>query len=721
MSTTELHNDLEKKIKKLEDELALLKAKLPPKQTVKVPEAIEGIFNQAQDTVKSYFSNLEFHPDKGTIEINDQRYVLIRASALSDEFFNNINELYTEKSSDESFNIASNFLFDFGHLIGKQDAKRFHQDMKLDNPLSKLAAGPVHFAYAGWAFVEILPESKPQANEDFFLKYNHPYSFEADSWIRNKKVSDKPVCVMNSAYSSGWCEESFGIPLTAVEITCRAKGDDNCCFIMAHPSKIEQRVEKEFKIHKLKTKPEIPFFFERKEIEQKLIQNQNLLRTAQQISKLGSWEYDLQTNNLIWSEELYNIFEIDPTETQQNELYEKYIARFHKDDIGDLHNNIEYAIKEGKQYSFTHRIILPNKSIKWIFGSGMPLKDSNGLIVKLLGYAQDITERINTEVELNKFFKLSSDLLCLASFDGNLTKVSYGWKKVLGYSQKELTSKPFISFVHPDDVQKTLFELKSLIDGDFTIGFENRYRCKDGTYKILNWNASPDKKTGQIYCIVRDVTEDRAKEKILNETLKEKEILLKEVHHRVKNNLQIISSLMNLQSSVLVNKDLVEAFNDSQNRIKSIASIHELLYQSSDLGSIYFDDYLKKLCSDLIYSYFGLKGRIKFKIDAPYRFNIDTSIPLGLLLNEIISNSLKHGLKNNENDELNIKISKLNPNQFELLIEDNGKGYDFELSEYKNDSLGIMLIQQLSEQLNGEIVKLPTKKGVKYQLIFSEN
>jgi len=685
MSQAEQVEHIEQKIKALEEELALLKASLPAKETVAVPKEIETVFKQAQVTVKSYFNHLEFHPEKGTIEINDQRYVLIRASALSDEFFTNIRNLYPEKSEEESFQIANDFLFDFGHLIGKQDAKKFHKVMNLEDPLSKLAAGPVHFAYAGWAFVEILPESKPQANEEFFIKYNHPYSFEADSWLKNGKVSDKAVCVMNAAYSSGWCEESFGIPLTAVEITCRAKGDEKCTFVMAHPSKIESILEKEMKVHNLHTKPEIPFFFERKEMEQKLLKNEKLLSTAQKISKLGSWEFDLSTEKLIWSDELFNIFEIDKNESNPDNLFKKYLSRFHKEDIDELNKNITIAIKEGKQYTFTHRIILPDNSIKWIFSAGLPLKDKNGIVNKLMGYAQDITDRINTEVELNKFFRLSSDLLCLASFDGTFLKMSHGWRKVLGYSAKEMTNKQFISFVHPDDIERTLEEFKNVLGGGLTNGFENRYRCKDGSYKILNWNASPDKKTGHIYCIVRDVTKEREDDKILKETLNEKEILLKEVHHRVKNNLQIISSLMNLQSSVLNNKYLVDAFNESQNRIKSIAAIHELLYQSSDLGAINFDDYLRKLCADLIYSYYGIKGQIKFKIEAPYRFNIDTSIPLGLLMNEIVSNSLKHGLKNDENDELSIKITKLDESKFELIIEDNGKGFDFEISEYQNE------------------------------------
>jgi PAS domain S-box-containing protein len=720
MYTENNQEKIKQKIIELENELMELKSKLIPEETVKVPNQFEPIFNKAKETVKTYFSNLEFHPEKGTIEINDQRYVLIRASALSDEFFSNIQQVYSDKTKEEAFNIASSFLFDFAHLIGLQDAKRFHEIMDLKDPISKLSAGPVHFAHSGWAFVEILPESNPQPNEDFFLKYNHPYSFEADSWIKNNKKSDKPVCVMNAAYSSGWCEESFGIPLTAVELSCRAKGDEKCTFIMAHPSKIEKYIEEEVHSLKVKTSYHVPFFFERKNIEEKILKNEKFLNEAQKLSKLGSWEFDLRNNDLIWSEELFNIFELDST-IDKNILYEVFISKHHPDDLNELYKCIELASKNGKKYSLAHRIIPSSGKIKWILSSGVPIKDNKGEIVKLMGFSQDITNRINNEIELNTFFKLSIDLICLANFNGEFLKISNGWKKTLGYSIKDFISQPFMYYVHPDDIKKTAVALEKIKRGKIVFGFENRYRCKNGTYKILNWNASPDAKTGNIFCIVRDVTDEKKAELILKETLNEKEILLKEVHHRVKNNLQIISSLLNLQSSFINKKELIEPFNESQNRIKSIASIHELLYQSSDFGSISFKDYLNKLCSDLIYSYHGRKSLVQFDVEANFKLNIDTSIPLGLLINEIISNSLKHGLKNIESDRIFIQISKISSTEYELIINDNGIGFDFEKKLIKNNSLGLMLIQELSNQLNGEIEILNLEKGTGYRLIFSEN
>lgn len=267
------------KIKSLKREILFLKkenARLKKsfnlntdKHTVKVPPQIKPIFNKAEKLVGKYFESLKFSPSKGSIEINKERYVLVRASALSHEFLNSIKHLYKDRGEEEATTIGKNILFDLSHVLGLEDANNFHKKMKLKDPISKLSAGPVHFAYTGWAFVDILPESSPTPDENFFLKYYHPYSFEADSWVRAKKKSNTPVCIMNSGYSSGWCEASFGISLTAVEITCRAKGDKHCTFIMAPPHKIDSYLQNR-DVKKIKNKVAIPSFLERKKIEEKL-------------------------------------------------------------------------------------------------------------------------------------------------------------------------------------------------------------------------------------------------------------------------------------------------------------------------------------------------------------------------------------------------------------------------------------------------------------------
>jgi predicted hydrocarbon binding protein len=210
--------------------------------TVRVPKKFEPIFKISQESVSKYFREKKEEPSKGTIEIFGERYILVRAASMSIDFFETVMNLYKD-AGEEAINVARNMLFDIAHAIGKADAKNFHNKMNLKSPIEKLSAGPVHFSHSGWAFVDIFPESKPLPDESYFLIYDHPFSFESDAWVKAGKKSDFPVCVMNAGYSSGWCEESFGITLVASEILCRARGDKVCRFIMAHPARIENYIK----------------------------------------------------------------------------------------------------------------------------------------------------------------------------------------------------------------------------------------------------------------------------------------------------------------------------------------------------------------------------------------------------------------------------------------------------------------------------------------------
>ncbi len=243
-------------------------------KTVKVPQQFEPLFAKAQEYVARFFGERKEDPSRGTIEIFGERYILVRAASMSVEFFETVTSLYRKEGKEEADNIARQLLFDIAHAIGRQDARNFHRKMDLRDPIEKLSVGPVHFAHTGWAFVDIFAESSPTPDEDYYLIYDHPYSFESDAWLTAGKKADFPVCVMNAGYSSGWCEESFGIGLVATEITCKAKGDPECRFIMAPPSRIEGHIaaylKKEPELAKRISRYEVPGFFKRKEAEEAL-------------------------------------------------------------------------------------------------------------------------------------------------------------------------------------------------------------------------------------------------------------------------------------------------------------------------------------------------------------------------------------------------------------------------------------------------------------------
>ncbi len=271
-------------------------------RTVRVPGGMEKLFSRAEEVVACYFQKRIDDPEHGRIEISGERYLLIRAASLSVEFFSLVRDLYGIGREDEADDFARNLLFDLAHAVGRSDARKFHDKMSLKDPVERLAAGPVHFSHAGWAFVEILPESNPTPDDGYFLVYDHPYSFEADAWISDGHEANFPVCIMNSGYSSGWCQESFGLQLVSSELMCRARGDESCRFVMAHPERIEsfvrQYIQDDPYLMRAVRDYKIPDFFARKRMEEELRLARDELeqRVAERTAELG------RTNELLRQE-----------------------------------------------------------------------------------------------------------------------------------------------------------------------------------------------------------------------------------------------------------------------------------------------------------------------------------------------------------------------------------------------------------------------------------
>ncbi|MBN2314394.1 MAG: PAS domain S-box protein [Sedimentisphaerales bacterium] len=271
--------------------------------TVYVPEAFRPVFEKAQDYVSRYFGLKKEDASKGTIEIYGEPYILVRAASMSVDFFGMVKNLYWNKGTEEAIHIARSVLFDIAHTIGKMDARNFHKKMNLRDPIEKLSAGPIHFSHSGWAFVNLSPESSPTPDEHYCLVYDHPFSFESDAWLRAKKTATFPVCVMNAGYSSGWCEESFGVSLVATEIMCKAQGDEACRFVMAHPSKIEQYIQdylqKAPEIATKVTSYQIPGLYERKWMEDKLRESEANYQTIFNEVNDAIFVHDLCTGRIL--------------------------------------------------------------------------------------------------------------------------------------------------------------------------------------------------------------------------------------------------------------------------------------------------------------------------------------------------------------------------------------------------------------------------------------
>jgi len=201
----------------------------------------------------------------------------------------------------------------------------------------------------------------------------------------------------------------------------------------------------------------------------------------------------------------------------------------------------------------------------------------------------------------------------------------------------------------------------------------------------------------------------------------EKEVLLKEIHHRVKNNMQVITSLLSLQSGFIDDEKVKNIFRNSQYRINSMATVHEMLYKSENLNKINYNEYLKELVNKLVLAIKGHDNKIRVLTDVPDIFlNLDTAIPLGLLINEIVTNSLKYGFENSREGEIIIRIKTIEEGSYIMDISDNGVGFTMDQNFSNTRTLGLKLIYKLAMQLKGEIKRLENHKGTYYQLQFKE-
>ncbi len=259
-----------------------------------------------------------------------------------------------------------------------------------------------------------------------------------------------------------------------------------------------------------------------KATEAELRGKQQLLEIAEQMAGLGHWRIDLKTMTPEWSKQTFIIHGLKPDDEQPN--MEDAINFYHPDDREFVVQKIEYAINNRKSFHFKKRLIGADGIERIVESSGKPEVNLEGEVTGVFGTFQDITEREKASEELKKsnnllekFFDLSLDLLGIASIDGKFIKLNKAWHDVLGYEISELESSSFLSLVHPEDIDATLYALGKLGKGDRIINFVNRYRRKDGEYRYIEWRSNPSD-NDLIYFAARDITERKSNEERIQRT-----------------------------------------------------------------------------------------------------------------------------------------------------------------------------------------------------------
>jgi PAS domain S-box-containing protein len=451
---------------------------------------------------------------------------------------------------------------------------------------------------------------------------------------------------------------------------------------------------------------------------------------AQRILSIGSWDWNIVTNELYWSDEIYSIFGRSPKEF--GATYDAFLSYVHPDDRSYVNNAVIEALN-GKPYNIDHRIILANGEVRIVHEQGEVIFDEKNFPLRMLGTVQDITERTKAEEKIKLLLnavELSGDAIITESLDGTITSWNKGAEQIYGYSAEEILGKN-ASILEPDNIKseiKKLFE--KVKNREKIVRYITLRLKKDGTIINAAITLSPVfdtyGKLTAISVIARDITERIEAQKSLAKAENDRK---KEIHHRIKNNLQVISSLLDLQADKFNDKKVIEAFRESQNRVISMALIHEELYKGEDTDTLNFSEYLRELIKNLFCTYKLDNKNIHLCMDLEENtfFNMDIAVPLGIIVNELVSNSLKHAFSDRADGEIRIKLHKEETGECEnnsckvtsfiLKVSDNGVGITENIDIEDLDSLGLQLVTTLVDQLDGEL-ELKRNNGIEFTIRF---
>jgi PAS domain S-box-containing protein len=372
-----------------------------------------------------------------------------------------------------------------------------------------------------------------------------------------------------------------------------------------------------------------------------------------------------------------------------------------------------------------------------------PIFDENGEIIKFVDLRRDITKQKRAEKaleaqkdELEKrtkefakerdytrhLIESSPDFQMTLDKDGRIMGVNEAFEKMVGKSRGELIGSSIYKYLPKEETEKAIAEIfgKGKVRNiELTVDVPGK-----GIF-ISNFSGTvyttPEGKT-EIYATGRDITEQRWAEDMIKASLKEKEILLREIHHRVKNNLQIISSLLNMQAMKAKDKNVIDSLLDSRSRIQMMSLIHSQLYQSENLEQVAMDITIHKLVNFLFKIYAEAKKNIWSVVTTDgIILDISQAIPCGLIINELVSNALKHAFKDMAKGIVEISMYALADDRIKLTVKDNGVGLPEEFDIYKTDTLGLKIVRTLAEdQLKGKM-GITRNNGTEFYIEFDKS
>jgi len=501
-----------------------------------------------------------------------------------------------------------------------------------------------------------------------------------------------------------------------------------------------------------------------KKTEEKLRKSEEKYRHFAEQAGQFILDYDVKTGSFEWAGAIEELTGYSAEEFRKFDLH-AFAEHIHPGDREKALKAHARCMRSGKKYHGECRFRRKDGRYICVEGTGICLRDESGSVYRVLAMVKDITDKKLAREKLEKNeerFRLIVEQTGQGIYDYDVFADLLSWEgaveKITGYSCKDpcLSSKElWISHIHPDDREKAAEFFEESLKKGGKYHQEYRVERKDGTYAHVDVSGIFLKnKAGRVYRligIIKDITERKLSEEAVR---KSEKISKKEIHHRIKNNLQVISSLLDLQADFFRDRKVIDAFRESQNRVISMALIHEELYRSEDVETLDFSAYLMKLTSDLFESYKVGSSKIRLRVEAEKKIFLymDTAIPLGIIVNELVSNSLKYAFPEGGEGEIRIQlysmeggaISKSNVKdsggvegenagvegsmkkgrccenfRCMLVVSDNGSGFPKNIDFENPETLGLQLVNTLVKQIDGDI-KLKTNGGTEFRIGFGK-
>jgi PAS domain S-box-containing protein len=450
---------------------------------------------------------------------------------------------------------------------------------------------------------------------------------------------------------------------------------------------------------------------ERKQAEDALVESKERLRLATKVANLGTYDWDLQTNYAIFSSEWKH--QLGYGESEISNRYEEWEKRLHPNDrervLSTLRNYLDGSIPE---YETEFRLRHKNGFYRWIYTKGAKICDSDGKPYRMLGCHLDITERKQTGESLSAekerlaiTLRSIGDGVITTDINYKIITINNAGEKTTGWTQDDAFGK------HLEEVFNVVDELsgKKIPVSEMKVFSDNaKLITHDGQMIDIAGSCEPiidnNGRTQGIVLVFQNITERKKYEFNLKSSLRQKEVLLQELYHRTKNNMQVISALLELQAMSSESEEVKRIIRDSQTRIHAMALAHEKLYRSKNLSYVNMEEYIPELAKSLMNSYSISQQRVQIIYNIHNaKLLIDIAIPCGLIITELLSNSFKYAFPENREGQINISLNKTNINQIELTIADNGIGLPPNFDISTSTSLGIQLVlQMVDHQLHGD-------------------